>query len=288
MAAQKHITVSVDTAGYKPAVISADLLTIQKIFLNLLNNAVKYTPDGGHIWVQLRIEQLGQGKLQAEVSIRDNGIGMPGLFRAIERGPHLVEEPRTKRQLEVNAISTIWNEEPAYAVYFYEYQAGTQAEHQEAEQRHKRIVFNNMIFTGSSNDLYFWENGSKAFHVWNLTTNQLVMGEGRSLLEELPRQSLTYELFCRYLLRSVSRESDPAALEQLLQRQRLEMLYESGSYPQKLQLSLETVHAVRKYQKMRNFASFMGRERIVVQDNYFFASKGCLHWEQNMEVFLCR
>ena len=167
---------------------------------------------------------------------------MPGLFRAIERGPHLVEEPRTKRQLEVNAISTIWNEEPAYAVYFYEYQAGTQAEHQEAEQRHKRIVFNNMIFTGSSNDLHFWENGSKAFHVWNLTTNQLVMGEGRSLLEELPRQSLTYELFCRYLLRSVSRESDPAALEQLLQRQRLEMLYESGSYPQKLQLSLETVH----------------------------------------------
>ena len=80
MAAQKHITVSVDTAGYKPAVISADLLTIQKIFLNLLNNAVKYTPDGGHIWVQLRIEQLGQGKLQAEVSIRDNGIGMHQAF----------------------------------------------------------------------------------------------------------------------------------------------------------------------------------------------------------------
>lgn len=44
---------------------------IEQIWLNLLDNAIKYTPTGGsiHIWL---IEENGQAK----VMIRDNGIGM--------------------------------------------------------------------------------------------------------------------------------------------------------------------------------------------------------------------
>jgi CheY-like chemotaxis protein len=43
------------------------------VFLNLLNNAAKYTHHGGQIW--LTAEREGS---DAVISVRDNGIGIPG------------------------------------------------------------------------------------------------------------------------------------------------------------------------------------------------------------------
>jgi CheY-like chemotaxis protein len=39
---------------------------------NLVNNAAKYTEEGGHIWLTVR-----RNKSQAVLSVRDNGIGIP-------------------------------------------------------------------------------------------------------------------------------------------------------------------------------------------------------------------
>lgn len=52
--------------------LDADPIRLAQVFLNLLNNAAKYTKRGGHIW--LTADREGS---DAIVSVRDNGIGIP-------------------------------------------------------------------------------------------------------------------------------------------------------------------------------------------------------------------
>jgi PAS domain S-box-containing protein len=56
----------------QPVPLDADPIRITQVFVNLLNNAAKYTNRGGHIW--LTAERQGS---DAVVSVRDNGIGIP-------------------------------------------------------------------------------------------------------------------------------------------------------------------------------------------------------------------
>jgi CheY-like chemotaxis protein len=51
--------------------VEADLTRVAQVFINLLNNAAKYTDRGGHIW--LTVEQHNTEVL---ISVRDNGIGI--------------------------------------------------------------------------------------------------------------------------------------------------------------------------------------------------------------------
>jgi PAS domain S-box-containing protein len=52
--------------------LDADPIRLAQVFLNLLNNAAKYTKRGGHIWLTAQREGS-----DAVVSVRDNGIGIP-------------------------------------------------------------------------------------------------------------------------------------------------------------------------------------------------------------------
>ena len=47
---------------------------IEQVLVNLLNNAIKYSPAGGPVEVTL---QVGAGGREALISIRDRGIGIP-------------------------------------------------------------------------------------------------------------------------------------------------------------------------------------------------------------------
>jgi len=69
----------IDSAGHTLSVdipatallVHADTTRLAQVFGNLLNNAAKYTPAGGHIWLSVsRTEE------HVLVSIRDNGIGI--------------------------------------------------------------------------------------------------------------------------------------------------------------------------------------------------------------------
>lgn len=55
----------------EPLLVDGDLVRLSQIVLNLLNNAVKYTPDGGKI--QIALEHEGDCAL---VRVKDTGIGM--------------------------------------------------------------------------------------------------------------------------------------------------------------------------------------------------------------------
>jgi len=51
--------------------ISADAGRLRTVFLNLVENAIKFTPDGGEIVLELRRDGDAQ-----EVTVRDNGVGI--------------------------------------------------------------------------------------------------------------------------------------------------------------------------------------------------------------------
>ncbi len=54
-----------------PLLVYADSLRLRQVFLNLLTNAIKYTPQDGHVSIEL----LPQGET-VKISIHDSGIGM--------------------------------------------------------------------------------------------------------------------------------------------------------------------------------------------------------------------
>jgi PAS domain S-box-containing protein len=54
-----------------PMVVSGDAARLRRVFVNLLENAAKYTPDGGRIWVKGTIESG-----EAVVHVEDDGIGI--------------------------------------------------------------------------------------------------------------------------------------------------------------------------------------------------------------------
>ncbi|MFH1640898.1 MAG: ATP-binding protein, partial [Candidatus Omnitrophota bacterium] len=70
MAQQKNIFMKL--SGSEDAIfINADGLHLKRLFLNLLNNAVKFTPTGGRININMRTE----GR-KLVVSIQDTGAGI--------------------------------------------------------------------------------------------------------------------------------------------------------------------------------------------------------------------
>ncbi|MBV6623177.1 MAG: response regulator [Rivularia sp. (in: Bacteria)] len=64
-----------------PITVHGDPDRLQQIFLNIISNAIKFTPNGGRIEVR-----LDASKTQAEISVRDTGIGITAEFL-----PHVFE-----------------------------------------------------------------------------------------------------------------------------------------------------------------------------------------------------
>ena len=86
--------IQVQTAGCGPLPIPGEGGRLRQVFFNLLDNAIKYTPEGGRIEVQLaRRDQA------AVVTLSDTGIGIPP-----EHLPHVfdrfyrVDKARTRAE----------------------------------------------------------------------------------------------------------------------------------------------------------------------------------------------
>ncbi len=79
-----------------PYMVSGDRARLLQIFANLLQNALKYSPPEGSITVSLTQIITGEGKTMAEVSVQDQGIGIPKdaqsrLFERFYRAPNIAD-----------------------------------------------------------------------------------------------------------------------------------------------------------------------------------------------------
>ena len=93
-AVQKNIVITNETAGGALPRVMADQGRLEQVVVNLLENAIKYTPEGGT--VRLFTEDAGAF---VRVSVADTGIGIPfkDLPRIFERF-YRVDEARTREQ----------------------------------------------------------------------------------------------------------------------------------------------------------------------------------------------
>lgn len=67
----RHHQLTVIQAG-RPITVEGDGLRLAQVIGNLLNNAAKYTPEGGHIWLTVRPEDG-----EVAIAVRDSGEGIP-------------------------------------------------------------------------------------------------------------------------------------------------------------------------------------------------------------------
>ena len=78
---EHHHELAVNISGVTHEAVVGDSLRIQKVFTNLMGNAVKYTPDGGKIRLTISEKPSMQSKVGCfEVIFEDNGIGMSEEF----------------------------------------------------------------------------------------------------------------------------------------------------------------------------------------------------------------
>jgi len=75
LAAAKSITLSVESNG--ELLFSGDESLLSRMLLNLLDNAIKYTPNGGEVTVAARSTPAG-----AQITVADNGSGVPPEFQS--------------------------------------------------------------------------------------------------------------------------------------------------------------------------------------------------------------
>ncbi|MGH7972139.1 MAG: sensor histidine kinase, partial [Limisphaerales bacterium] len=69
VAEEKHIQIQAELDG--ACEVSLDRIRIRQVFANLLDNAIKYTPEGGRVTVSIRRE-----KSSAVAVFRDTGVGI--------------------------------------------------------------------------------------------------------------------------------------------------------------------------------------------------------------------
>ena len=82
----RGLTFLTDFSPELPLAVKVDILRFNQIFINLLGNAIKYTPTGGTVKFSLRGQPLEGSRMRLTGIVQDNGIGMGADFL-----PHLFE-----------------------------------------------------------------------------------------------------------------------------------------------------------------------------------------------------
>ena len=94
---EREQVLSVDLPS-EPAHVLGDAARLEQAFGNLLNNASKFTPRAGHIWLSATIAEEQDGRRELVVRVRDEGVGVVPealptifeLFKQVGHSPHHV------------------------------------------------------------------------------------------------------------------------------------------------------------------------------------------------------
>jgi len=80
LAEAKNINFNINRFGQIPQWLHLDKLRAQQVYINILNNAVKFTEPGGKIDWDINCEMLGENKAKFVINISDTGCGMSESF----------------------------------------------------------------------------------------------------------------------------------------------------------------------------------------------------------------
>lgn len=100
-AAQKHINLVVDSTGTLDRTVMTDKLNVQKIYLNILSNAVKYTPEGGNVTIRYYNELCPDGTYDSIFIVKDDGIGISEEFL-----PHIFDPFAQEKRHGYESVGT--------------------------------------------------------------------------------------------------------------------------------------------------------------------------------------
>jgi signal transduction histidine kinase/ActR/RegA family two-component response regulator len=76
LAHKKAIALQLESEDLSDLAVEADRDKINQILLNLIGNALKFTPEGGQVTVSLAVEYLTEELLMLNYSVSDTGIGI--------------------------------------------------------------------------------------------------------------------------------------------------------------------------------------------------------------------
>ncbi|XHU95589.1 MAG: GAF domain-containing protein [cyanobacterium endosymbiont of Rhopalodia gibba] len=85
IAQEKSIELRIDILEDSPC-IWGDTQALREVFSNIINNAFKYTPSGGQVFIQVGLLSITNGKSYQGVVIEDTGCGIP-----VEDQEHIFE-----------------------------------------------------------------------------------------------------------------------------------------------------------------------------------------------------
>ncbi|MCM1183280.1 MAG: response regulator [Roseburia sp.] len=84
--ATRDIELIEETDGVEHSFLVGDELHLRQVFINILGNSVKFTPDGGKIYFRVQEQESADGKALFRFELADTGMGMKPEFL-----PHLFE-----------------------------------------------------------------------------------------------------------------------------------------------------------------------------------------------------
>jgi two-component system phosphate regulon sensor histidine kinase PhoR len=92
MAKKRHTELRVELKGERPMIVNVDKPRIERVFRNLMENAIKYGNEGGKVTIS-----LVQEKEYIQATVKDDGPGIPSehLSRIFERF-YRIEKSRAK------------------------------------------------------------------------------------------------------------------------------------------------------------------------------------------------
>lgn len=89
-ATNKGLSLASDLDPQVPKWVYGDDIRIRQIIVNLIGNAIKFTPSGGEVVLRIKQGQLQGDQCELQFAIQDNGIGIPeakiaSIFQAFEQ-----------------------------------------------------------------------------------------------------------------------------------------------------------------------------------------------------------
>ena len=94
----KHLRFHVERHGELPRCIVADQTKLRQVIINLLGNAVKFTPIGGTIILRVRVDAEPDGMVRLRMEVEDTGAGIAS--EDIQRLFQAFYQTKTGKQIE--------------------------------------------------------------------------------------------------------------------------------------------------------------------------------------------